>query len=286
MIVRETLADHGLRGFPKTSGSRGIHVNVRIEPQLDVHRGAPRGAGAGPRGRAAHRSWRPRSGGRRSATASSSTTTRTPATAPSPRPGRCARSPTPASRPRSSGTRSPDVDPAELRLDTVPARLAERGDPSATIDDVAPLARLAARARRPRRGRGARRRALAAALPQAEGRAEARAAEPGEEGLSGGDPRGRPPTTGRRSGRSFARSSPPARRTPTTRRSPRPEARDDVDGRPAGRDVRRRRRRRAWSGRANAYANRPGPGAHVASASFMVDPAHAGRGSAARSASG
>ena len=42
----------------------------------------------------------------------------------------------PASRRRSSGTRSPDVEPAELRLDTVPARLAERGDPSATIDDV------------------------------------------------------------------------------------------------------------------------------------------------------
>jgi L-amino acid N-acyltransferase YncA len=31
-------------------------------------------------------------------------------------------------------------------------------------------------------------------------------------------------------------------------------------------------------GTANAYANRPGPGDHVASASFMVDPAHAGRG--------
>ena len=29
-----------------------------------------------------------------------------------------------------------DVDPAELRLDTVPARLRERGDPSATIDDA------------------------------------------------------------------------------------------------------------------------------------------------------
>jgi L-amino acid N-acyltransferase YncA len=29
---------------------------------------------------------------------------------------------------------------------------------------------------------------------------------------------------------------------------------------------------------ANMYANRPGPGAHVASASFMVDPRHAGRG--------
>ena len=31
-------------------------------------------------------------------------------------------------------------------------------------------------------------------------------------------------------------------------------------------------------GSANAYANRAGPGAHVASASFMVDPARAGRG--------
>ena len=31
-------------------------------------------------------------------------------------------------------------------------------------------------------------------------------------------------------------------------------------------------------GTANMYANRPGPGGHVASASFMVDPARAGRG--------
>jgi GNAT superfamily N-acetyltransferase len=31
-------------------------------------------------------------------------------------------------------------------------------------------------------------------------------------------------------------------------------------------------------GSANAYANRPGPGSHVASASFMVAPSHAGRG--------
>src|SRR5206468_6530693 len=28
-----------------------------------------------------------------------------------------------------------DVEPADLRIDTVPGRLAERGDPSATIDD-------------------------------------------------------------------------------------------------------------------------------------------------------
>jgi bifunctional non-homologous end joining protein LigD len=33
LIVGEVLGDHGLRGWPKTSGSRGIHVNVRIEPR-------------------------------------------------------------------------------------------------------------------------------------------------------------------------------------------------------------------------------------------------------------
>jgi len=32
-VVREALADFGLVGWPKTSGSRGIHVNVRIHPR-------------------------------------------------------------------------------------------------------------------------------------------------------------------------------------------------------------------------------------------------------------
>src|SRR5207302_769547 len=31
LIVRDVLEAHGLRGWPKTSGTRGIHVNVRIE---------------------------------------------------------------------------------------------------------------------------------------------------------------------------------------------------------------------------------------------------------------
>jgi DNA ligase D-like protein (predicted polymerase) len=31
IVAREVLADHGLVGWPKTSGSRGIHVNIRIE---------------------------------------------------------------------------------------------------------------------------------------------------------------------------------------------------------------------------------------------------------------
>src|SRR5207237_1260396 len=35
LVVREVLDEHGLIGFPKTSGSRGLHVNVRIEPHHD-----------------------------------------------------------------------------------------------------------------------------------------------------------------------------------------------------------------------------------------------------------
>lgn len=33
MIARDVLTDHGLVGWPKTSGSRGIHVYARIEPR-------------------------------------------------------------------------------------------------------------------------------------------------------------------------------------------------------------------------------------------------------------
>ena len=33
LVTRGVLEDHGLVGWPKTSGSRGIHVNVRIRPE-------------------------------------------------------------------------------------------------------------------------------------------------------------------------------------------------------------------------------------------------------------
>jgi len=35
MIVRDVLAEHGLVGWPKTSGKRGIHIYVRVEPVYD-----------------------------------------------------------------------------------------------------------------------------------------------------------------------------------------------------------------------------------------------------------
>ena len=46
-VVRGALGDLGLVGWPKTSGSRGIHVNVRIHRRVVVRGGAARRAGAG-----------------------------------------------------------------------------------------------------------------------------------------------------------------------------------------------------------------------------------------------
>src|SRR3954468_2851436 len=43
MVAAEVLSDHGLRGYPKVPGSKGIHVNVRIEPihdYIEVRRAA------------------------------------------------------------------------------------------------------------------------------------------------------------------------------------------------------------------------------------------------------
>lgn len=35
LVVREVLEEHGLSGFPKTSGKRGIHIVVRIRPEYE-----------------------------------------------------------------------------------------------------------------------------------------------------------------------------------------------------------------------------------------------------------
>ncbi len=178
LAVREVLDEHDLCGFPKTSGSRGIHVYVRIAPEHgfeEVRRAALALAREVERrmpGRATSRWWKEEREGV-FIDYNQNARDRTVASAYSVRAVPDARVSCPL-----HWDEVADVEPERLTLKTVPARLRERGDPSAGIDERVGAPRRPARARRPRRARGSRRRPLAAALPQAEGRAQARAAEP------------------------------------------------------------------------------------------------------------
>ena len=135
--VREVLAEHGLTGFPKTSGSRGIHVYVRIHPQHDfddVRRAAVALAREVERrmpGRATSKWWKEERVGV-FIDYNQNARDRTVASAYSVRAVPDARVSCPL-----EWDEVDDADPAELRLDTVPARLRERGDPSATMDETA-----------------------------------------------------------------------------------------------------------------------------------------------------
>ncbi len=134
MCVKDVLEDHGLRGFPKTSGSRGIHVNVRIEPRWDytevrraalalareVERREPK--------RATSKWWKEERHGV-FVDYNQNARDRTIASGYSVRPVPDARVCCPI-----EWDEVPDVEPAELRLDTVPDRIRENGDPAAEID--------------------------------------------------------------------------------------------------------------------------------------------------------
>jgi len=72
VLVGEVLDELGLTGWPKTLGSRGMHVNIRIERRWPSR---AKSSAVPPISSRA-------SGGKKSATASSSTTTKTPRTAP------------------------------------------------------------------------------------------------------------------------------------------------------------------------------------------------------------
>jgi DNA ligase D-like protein (predicted polymerase) len=132
--VREVLEEHGLRGFPKTSGSRGVHVYVRLEPEQDfqeVRRAALALAREVERrmpGRATSRWWKEERQGV-FIDYNQNARDRTVASAYSVRAVPDARVSCPL-----EWDEVADVEPAELRLQTVPARLRERGDPSADID--------------------------------------------------------------------------------------------------------------------------------------------------------
>jgi bifunctional non-homologous end joining protein LigD len=135
LCVREVLDEHDLLGFPKTSGSRGIHVYVRLRSGHDfqqvrtaalalareVERRMP--------GRATSRWWKEEREGV-FIDYNQNARDRTIASAYSVRAVADARVSCPV-----SWEEVADVEPAELNMQTVPARLRERGDPSADIDE-------------------------------------------------------------------------------------------------------------------------------------------------------
>src|SRR5947208_1017464 len=135
--VKLLLEEMGLRGWPKTSGSRGMHVNVRIQPRWsfdqvrraalalarEVERRAPE--------RATSKWWKEERHGV-FLDYNQNAKDRTVASAWSVRPTRDARVSMPL-----AWEEVADCDPSAFTLVTAPARLAERGDASAGIDATA-----------------------------------------------------------------------------------------------------------------------------------------------------
>jgi len=150
MVVREVLADQGLVGWPKTSGSRGIHVNVRLERcwafdqvrtaalalAREVERRAPT--------LATSKWWKEERHGV-FIDYNQNAKDRTVASAYSVRPVPNAQVSAPV-----TWDELPSIELADFTIATVPARFAKIGDPAAGMDTVAmgsldPLLELAAR---------------------------------------------------------------------------------------------------------------------------------------------
>jgi DNA ligase D-like protein (predicted polymerase) len=135
--VKALLDELGLRGWPKTSGSRGMHVNVRIEPRWtfpevrraalalsrEIERRAPT--------LATSKWWKEE---RRGVFLdyNQNAKDRTTCSAYSVRPLPDARVSTPL-----LWDEVPDCEPADFTVATVPARLDALGDPHAGIDEAA-----------------------------------------------------------------------------------------------------------------------------------------------------
>ena len=134
LTVGEVLTDHDLVGFPKTSGSRGIHINVRIHPEhgfTEVRRAALALAREVERRvpeLATSKWWKEERHGV-FVDYNQNARDRTVASAYSVRPVPNARVSCPL-----RWDEVADVEPDDLRIDTVPQRVAEVGDPSAEID--------------------------------------------------------------------------------------------------------------------------------------------------------
>jgi DNA ligase D-like protein (predicted polymerase) len=145
-VARTLLDDLGLVGFPKTSGNRGVHIFLRIEPRWDFTDVRHAAIGFG---RALERRdqgvttawWKEERGSRIFVDYNQNSRDRTIASAYSLRPLAGA----PVSTPMTWDELARVTDPRDFNLFTVPGRLAD-GDPWQTIDDHAnslePLLRL------------------------------------------------------------------------------------------------------------------------------------------------
>jgi bifunctional non-homologous end joining protein LigD len=137
MVAAEVLTDFGLTGWPKTSGSRGIHVYARIVPQWtfsEVRRAAVAVAREIERRApdlATSKWWKEERHGV-FVDYNQNAKDRTVASAYSVRPVPDARVSTPL-----TWAEVPLCDPAAFTVDTVPGRFAELGDPWAGMDETA-----------------------------------------------------------------------------------------------------------------------------------------------------
>jgi DNA ligase D-like protein (predicted polymerase) len=136
LCVGQVLREAGLVGWPKTSGSRGIHILARIEPRWgfgEVRRAALALAREVERREPAlctSKWWKEERHGV-FIDYNQNARDRTVASAYSVRAVADARVSTPL-----TWGEVADVEPAELRIDTVPGRLASFGDPSLGIEDA------------------------------------------------------------------------------------------------------------------------------------------------------
>ena len=134
--VKSLLEEMGLRGWPKTSGSRGMHVNVRIQQQwtfTEVRRAALALSRAVERrapGLATSKWWKEERHGV-FLDYNQNAKDRTTCSGYSVRPLPDARVSTPL-----HWHEVPDCDPGDFTVFTVPKRFAEIGDPHAGIDDA------------------------------------------------------------------------------------------------------------------------------------------------------
>ncbi|HSL56557.1 MAG TPA: DNA polymerase domain-containing protein [Acidimicrobiales bacterium] len=150
LVANDVLQEHDLVGFPKTSGSRGVHINVRIVATWDfteVRRAALALAREVERRLPEHATsawWKEERGDRVLLDYNQNARDRTVASAYSirPVPGAWVSCPV-------TWDELPDVELADLTIHTVPQRFAAGIDPDAAIDDtVGSLAGLLELARR------------------------------------------------------------------------------------------------------------------------------------------